>query len=342
MVYITLQKNLGEKGSYSRTVASQPCGNAPREIALRFGGCNIHCWLCFAKGYSWNESYRTHYRVRNNIPIATLVNDFNNIPIPVRGHYNWLRILGGEPLMNDEYINYLFDFLDIISLNDSKKFNEGIIIQTNGIHIGRGHTQVLEERLNKLYSINPNIVIAIETSIKGTNPDEFKVISGVTENFYQFNIQSYYNLLNMNVKNMRAVVIAGFGINESYLTKNKNTPHRISVYHDSGHLAFHPSIWDESFKKLYSDFTSRYSNELNPSFSKMPMYGIKDDAQFAWDCIHDAKNRNLFNGKLYDGADTNPRNIELENQFNDIFDKFFYFAYPNSDQNYYDALIRNI
>lgn len=335
MVYITLQKNLGETGQYRRKVATQPCGLPPKEIALRFGGCNIHCWLCFAKGYSWPESFINHYRVVNNIPLTNLIEEYNNIPIPQRGYYNWLRILGGEPLLSDEYINYLFDFLNEISRNDSSKFNNGVIIQTNGIHIGRGHTEVLNNRLNELYEINPNVVVAIETSIKGTNPEEFQLLSGASTDLYQYNIDSYYKLLELNTRNLRPVVIAGFGINESYLTKNKNTQFKISVYNQSGFLTFHPSVWDDSFRNLYNDFTTKYNNELNPLFIKMPMYGIKDDAQFALTCLHDARRNNYFDGKLYDKADANPRNIELENQFDDIYDKFFY----TNDQQYYSLLI---
>jgi uncharacterized Fe-S cluster-containing radical SAM superfamily protein len=178
MVFLTLQKTHGVKEPHCRTIAIQKCGGAPYELALRFAQCCLHCGACFASGYSWPEKFKHNKRVRNNITPEQVVDEFTNIPHPT-GHksYNWLRILGGEPLLNDEYIQFLFDVLVQISSRDSQKFNNGIVIQTNGIHIGRGNTTVLGRGLEKLYVANPNVIVAIETSIKGSNPQEFMLIA---------------------------------------------------------------------------------------------------------------------------------------------------------------------
>ena len=144
-VYLTLQKDYGDRRSnYDKTITIQKCGDYPYELALRFAGCCLKCGACFAAGYSWEDKFRQNRRVRSNTPITQVLTDFRNIPRPPNGRYNWLRILGGEPLLSDEYIEFLLEILIQISKMDSQKFNNGIIIQTNGIHIGRGNTPYLE------------------------------------------------------------------------------------------------------------------------------------------------------------------------------------------------------
>lgn len=58
-----------------------------------------------------------------------LVQDYKMFPYPRNYQsYNWLRILGGEPLLNDDYVQFLFDAIIKISEIDSQKFNNGVII----------------------------------------------------------------------------------------------------------------------------------------------------------------------------------------------------------------------
>jgi uncharacterized Fe-S cluster-containing radical SAM superfamily protein len=176
-VYITKQNDYNLRGSgYKSTIATQRCGNPPYEMTLRFANCSLLCGACFASGYSWNDRYSMHKRVSKDVPVETIVRDYEAIPQPVNSSYNWLRILGGEPLISDENINYLFDFLIHIAPT-AAKFKNAIVIQTNGIHIGKGNTTVLRKRLLELHKINPEIFISIEISIKGTNPQEFALIS---------------------------------------------------------------------------------------------------------------------------------------------------------------------
>lgn len=99
----------------------------------------------------------------NDISPKQVIDEFLKIPRPIGSdRYKRLRILGGEPLLNDEYIEFLFDVLIQISPLDSNKFNNGIVIQTNGIHIGRGNTAILKKGLQELYRVNPRVVVAID------------------------------------------------------------------------------------------------------------------------------------------------------------------------------------
>ena len=99
----------------------------------------MRCGACFAAGYSWSDKFLNNRRVKPNVPLGRVLKDFNDIPTPTSGSYNWMRILGGEPLLNDEYVEFLFDFTIEASRINAAKFKNGIIIQTNGIHIGRGN-----------------------------------------------------------------------------------------------------------------------------------------------------------------------------------------------------------
>lgn len=336
MVYLTLQQNYGQRNSsYDKTTAVQKCGDFPYEIALRFANCVLRCGACFAAGYSWSDLFQKNRRVVSNIPLNRLIADYNSIPIPPDGCYNWMRILGGEPLLNDEYIEYLFDFIIDVSKSDSKKFHNGIIIQTNGIHIGKGNTEVLRKKLNDLYGVNSNVMISIETSIKGTNPAEFALLTQSSSELYQYNIRSYYNLMDLHLPNLRPVIIAGFGVNESYLLNEGNSNYRITILFKEDTPIYHPDNWDEHFSKLYSDFTQEYSKWDN-LFARMPMYGIKDQFQYGWVKPAISRGKKAFGQRWYDSQYCNTRSLAVENKFSDILKKFFL----RSNQVYYSKLIQ--
>lgn len=332
-VYLTRQKNVGVKSwDYDKTIAIQYCGNRPFELALRFANCSLLCGACFASGYSWGDRYSRHKRVSRNVPVETIVRDYQAIPQPVNSSYNWLRILGGEPLFSDENINYLFDFLKQIGPS-AAKFNNAIVIQTNGIHIGKGNTQILRESLLELYKINPEIFISIEISIKGTNPQEFALISRSKPELYDFNIKAYQTLLDLELPNLRPTIVAGFGITESYLLTNGRSQRRVTILSSAKKPIYHPAHWDETFSTLYDNFLADKSNPIT-STGRMPMYGIGDSD--GWQERSRGLASNLYRDQFLDTTSqhTSP---ELEQYFQDILGKFFLV----NNQEYYSTITRN-
>jgi uncharacterized Fe-S cluster-containing radical SAM superfamily protein len=313
------------------TIAVQTCGNPPYEIALRFAGCSLKCLLCFAAGYSYADKFKTHKDVSGDIKIETIIDDFKAIPKPANyAGYNWLRILGGEPLLNNEYIEYLFDVIIKLAEIDSMMFKNGIVIQTNGIHIGRGNTDVLFNKLQKLLEINPTVRVIIETSIKGTNPDEFQIVSQMPGDLFEYNINSYFNLKKLGLKNLQPMVVAGFGINTSSLIGNGQN--KITLFKDNMPF-YHYERWDTRFKQIYKDFTETYS-PLDPLFDKMPMYGIEDRPNWRWCFPAIKRGREKLPDMLYDNK-YNPVNHELEKNFDEI-KKYFFFKMPEI---YYTAML---
>lgn len=371
-IFLTLQKNYGDETDtgfkgYNKTFAIQRCGGEPYEIALRFAGCCLKCGPCFASGYAWVDRFQHNRRVIRVNTLSRLISDYLEIKYPRNYQcYNWLRILGGEPLLNNDYINFLFDSIIAISKIDSKKFNNGIIIQTNGIFIGqrKENTNLLRKKLDDLYRINPRVKVCIEVSIKGTNVQEFGLITQSynrplselnefkrlfgwdlriysSSDLFNFNIRAFYNLLEIasEFPNFRPTVIAGFGVNETYLLDPENSKERITIISSDNKPIYHPDLWSEDFKKLYFDFTKYASKTFNPLFNKMPMYGIKDDVQtypFARRAL--SQGRQIFKERWYDAKyayERGGKNTPLEESFRDILEKFFYV----DNRTYYTTLI---
>lgn len=339
LVYVDLQEDYDCKGKPDKVIARQKCGNFPYELSMRFAGCNLSCGLCFASGYSWPSLFLKRKTVTNRKTVEDAVSDFRKISVPTGySGYNWLRVLGGEPFLNDEYVEFLFQVLLRLVSIDSKKFNNGIIIQTNGIHIGKGNTSLIRDYAEEIYRHNPSVVLAIETSIKGTNPEEFKLLARPTaadpRELHRYNLRSYFNIKELSIPNLRSMVVAGFGPNESFLLREGRSKDRMTIV-CQGRPCFHPELWTEEFKRLYDDFTTEH-RLLDPVFSKMPMYGIKDRFDLGWVKRALKQGKRIYSDSFYDSKYAAVKNIELESYFEDILKKFFLV----DNQTYYSAMIK--
>jgi len=363
-VYLALQRDPWEKADYTKTFAIQKCGGEPYELALRFAGCCMKCGPCFASGYSWVDRFDNNRRVTCMKTLDDVIQDYKRIQYP-RNYpsYNWLRILGGEPLLNNDYIRFLFDAIIKISEIDSQKFNNGVVIQTNGIFVGQGNISLLRTRLEELLRSNPKVKVCIEVSIKGTNVEEFKLITRSTNRpiselskfeklfgwnlgayspneLFDFNIKAYYKLreLASNFPNFRPTIIAGFGVNESYLLQEGNSRERITIMFQDNKPIYHPEFWSKDFKELYEDFTREAPRTFDSRFNKMPMYGIKDLFEYPWVGPALKQGKQIYGYRWYDRkfiGERGGRNIVLEEAFADILDKFFFV----DNRTYYSTLI---
>ena len=172
-------RKLKFKGDKGRIVTNAECGpTPPGEVVIRSAFCNLRCIPCFAYNYSWPEKAKTNKEVIS-VSVSKLIREFqtflNKTPIPGnKSSYNWFRILGGEPFLNKkslkDYVSFLMNIPDDISL----KFNNSILIQTNGIVLGTIDKKELREIFSPLR--DKPFKIVIEISIKGSNSEEFKII----------------------------------------------------------------------------------------------------------------------------------------------------------------------
>jgi len=94
-IFKSAKKNVGVKSwTYDKTIAIQYCGNRPFELALGFVNCSLLCGACFASGYSWGDRYSGHKRISRDVPIETVVKDYEAIPQPSNSSYNNQLVVG--------------------------------------------------------------------------------------------------------------------------------------------------------------------------------------------------------------------------------------------------------
>jgi len=142
-------------------------------------------------------------------------------------------------------------------------------------------------------------------------------------------------LRDLNLPNLRAAIIAGFGISESFLlTNGRNPKSMITILFDKDTPTYHPTLWSDDFEKLYNDFISDWKG-FDPMFNKMPMYGIKDQFEYGWVRPAINRGREIYDWRWYDSKYSTKNSI-VEKRFNDIIDKFFL----KDNQQYYSTLIR--
>jgi hypothetical protein len=131
------------------------------------------------------------------------------------------------------------------------------------------------------------------------------------------------------------MIVAGFGVNESFLLRQGESKERMTIVSRDSRPCFHPELWSEDFKRLYEDFTGQYQH-LDPMFSRMPMYGIKDRFDLGWVKRSLKQSKEIYGDKFYDSKYASVKDMALENSFNDILEKFFLV----DNQTYYSAMIR--
>lgn len=319
-------------------VTNAECGpTPPGEVVIRSAFCNLRCIPCFAYNYSWPEKAKINKDVIT-VPLSRLLNEFltfmNRTPIPGnRASYNWFRILGGEPFLNKEslqkYVNFLVNIPDDVSL----RFNNSILIQTNGIILGIINKDELKEIFSPLK--DKPFKVVIEISIKGSNSEEFRIITQTHENvakkFHEAHLTACETMeyIHAHIPNVDWTVVAGFGIGVTNLIAgNYNRKEYIKTfYHPKTSKPFyHPDCWDDQFKKVYAIHVEKYKSEFG---AKIPMFGIED--RYRWKfALCGLRNCKRYGGKyFYDGFEVYKKqsklgNTELEQYLKEISRKFFF------------------
>lgn len=307
------------------------CGpTPPGEIVIRSANCNLMCKGCFAYNYSW------HDRARNNKEVIKktrqeLLSEFKQFSkrsdVQERKPFNWFRIIGGEPFLNEqnvrEYVALISEFDDeIISL-----FEGRILIQTNGITLGKLNVDQLESLFTPLKG-KDSLKVVVEVSIKGSNEQEYMILTSSIADNYHKSINAVRNLsyISTRIPNVGWTAVAGFGIGITNLASgNISRENYIKTFYnpDNNTPFYHPDNWDKEFQEVYDLQTSKYSRIFA---NKFPMFGIED--RFRWkSMIHGLKNIGKLNlPQWYDRFQLPPSKIneKLEHNFDKIFESFFY------------------
>lgn len=319
-----------------KIVSSTSCGGGPGEITIRTAHCNFKCAPCFAAGYSHMDKVKER-ELDDIVEIddpATISEYFNRFLDENRGslsgsdksEFNWLRIVGGEPILNRDYLTTLMDFLN--DINDrSDIFGGKVLIQTNGMFLGSKAYEEIEALFEPAENFDGQIVI--EFSIKGGNEREFFINTGRKEEDFSVPFKGVEHLQKISDThgNVDFVAIAGIGPNSGFI-KGESGANRITLYDPETDKAFfHPSNWAKKFEELHDLIADKY-----PQFDgKMPMAGLEDKPGWGLKGLKNAKKE--IPDHVYDTYD-DKKNEAIEESMKDL-KKHFLFTDPGS---YYSML----
>ncbi len=336
-----IEEGLKLKKDNGKIITNAPCGpTPPGEIVLRSAFCNLKCIPCFAYNYSWPEKARENKEVVD-VSVDRLLDEFitflNEKPIPGnKTFYNWFRILGGEPFLNrkslEDYVKVLIKIPDDISL----KFNNSILIQTNGVILG-SYFPDEKDKLREIFDPirHKPFKVVIEISIKGSNCEEFRIVTQTSERaakkLHEEHLKACQAMkyVHHHISNIDWTAVAGFGIGVTNLV-NRNFESKGYIktfYHPKTNLPFyHPKCWDDHFESIYEFHVEKYRNKFGNLF---PMFGIEDRRRWKFG-LHGLKNcKEYAKEYFYDGYNVYKKKIgecneELEQYLNDILEKFFF------------------
>ena len=240
---ISIYKNTGLGNDIVKSV--NWCGPYGTGI-ISFFGCNLQCPFCFAQKYSysnpnWGVFLDTKRRIIVNKSLfKECILDF----IRKNPTTCYLQLTGGKP------IKYLGDLDEIIEvLVDLDEYGLRIIFQTNGLTLGRDPEQS-SKFLLRLEKLSESFVL-FELSFKGTNPQEFQILSGLDwDDGYRMQTNSYWVLREVCNSRHNLNVVARLGIGN----------HRKSisfVYPESRSPMFLKDNWSQEFLNIYEDLANR-------------------------------------------------------------------------------------
>lgn len=148
--------------------------------------CNLLCAFCWA-----GDDIRHHPQKVSDY--FTAQEAFSKLDrIGRKCGYKQMRLSGQEPTIGKEHL------LELLELIDRTDYN--FILETNGILIGydASYAQELANFKN----------LHVRVSLKGTNEEEFSVLTGAIPEAYKFQIKALENLINSDVSCHPAVMVS--------------------------------------------------------------------------------------------------------------------------------------
>jgi uncharacterized Fe-S cluster-containing radical SAM superfamily protein len=216
------------------------------EIRWDVSGCNLRCHFCWSPASRPGE---TGDPCRTLSPDELVRDTIASIKDPSK---TFIRFTGGEPTL--QWIG-LTDVLEQLRQGSPHKLP--ILIQTNGIEIGNGHVDLdeLERDIEQRY--------IVELSFKGTNKQEFSLLTGRQDKYYDDQLKGYEYLDNMSKKSKNICVVAVLGV---YHSSTSGGSKYAFVYPRTDKLLFENcDEWDTRFENIWRRATHRWVEPLRMS-----------------------------------------------------------------------------
>jgi uncharacterized Fe-S cluster-containing radical SAM superfamily protein len=148
-------------------------------------GCNLRCVFCWSGAPRDNPEGVGRFHSPEQI--------FSNLTACAKkSGYEQLRISGNEPTISKDHLLKLLELVD----QTAYKF----ILETNGILIG--HDTDYARRLSRFRCVH------VRVSIKGTNQQEFSLLTRAMPGAFQLQLKALENLLSAGVSSHPAVMLS--------------------------------------------------------------------------------------------------------------------------------------
>ncbi|MFC1487996.1 radical SAM protein [Thermoproteota archaeon] len=236
---------------YSPQNCGYPLKN-PKYFELRWDlvDCILGCEFC------WSPASRPKNMKEPIVelsPTQVIDDTIKNIKNPLR---SFIRFTGGEPTLYWRELLQVFEYF----AEDEMMINIPILIQTNGISIGGRTTDMYE--LNKP-PFN-KLKFLFELSIKGTNSEEFELLTRTTKKLYNHQLTAYKILKNLNSHNPNLSFITVLGIYHSSIKGNRS---KFAFVYPPGETPMFDGHkpWDKEFEKIWNEAERKWVEPLRMS-----------------------------------------------------------------------------
>lgn len=217
------------------------------EIRWDLSGCNLRCAFCWSPASRPLETDDPTCTVTSNEVVAETLKNLGD-----KSH-TFIRFTGGEPML--QWAGVAEAVIQLQSAINPPW--PPILFQTNGIEIGNGTVSVepLVEDQKQLY--------LFEVSLKGTNSDEFMLLTSKSAELYDYQLAGYQRLLEVSRLKPNVRVVAVLGV---YHSSTKGLSKYAFVNSSSGELLFDDyKNWDPRFSALWRTTSLKWVEPLRMS-----------------------------------------------------------------------------
>jgi uncharacterized Fe-S cluster-containing radical SAM superfamily protein len=210
-------------------------------------GCNLRCKFCWSWRYSHTLNKGDFY---NPLRVFEKL-----IEIASNRGYQYIRLSGGEPTVSRKHL------LELLKLFDETKYI--FILETNGILLG------YDEKYAKELASFSNLVVRI--SFKGTTPEEFYLLTGADQKYFELQFKALVNLIENGLKagqDVYPAIMLSFSSDENYkLFKKKLASIHPALIEsiDEEHVILYPHVIEILNKYKLKPRTAVYPNNI-PKF----------------------------------------------------------------------------